>query len=230
MGKSTILMLALIALLSSACAAAPKEELHLAREALAQARTAGAEELAPHEFQNAQAALQNCENLILYKNYKLAREILPLAASLSYRATFKAREERLRIESAKKLEELQKQEEIAKKVQPFPDGLRRQKEPHRIEAVKEKKTPAPPPLSTQYEVKKEESLWVISALKEVYSDPLLWPIIYKANRDQIKDPRQVYPGQVLAIPRSTSTEDKEEARREARQSEFFPAERSTIPP
>ncbi|NLC70160.1 MAG: LysM peptidoglycan-binding domain-containing protein [Desulfuromonadaceae bacterium] len=154
-----------------------------------------------------------------------------MAASLGYRATFKAREERVRLESAKKEEEqLKLKDEISKKVQPRPDRAPTRKEPPRTEGAKEKKPPSPPPPPTRYEVKKEESLWIIAALKEVYNDPLLWTLIYKANRDQIKDPRQVFPGQVLAIPRSASPEDREKARLEARESEFFPAERANLPP
>jgi nucleoid-associated protein YgaU len=28
----------------------------------------------------------------------------------------------------------------------------------------------------------------------------LWPLIYRANRDRIKDPTRIYPGQRLTIP------------------------------
>ena len=33
-----------------------------------------------------------------------------------------------------------------------------------------------------------------------FGDASLWPAIYLANRDRIKDPARVYPGQRLAIP------------------------------
>ena len=39
--------------------------------------------------------------------------------------------------------------------------------------------------------------------------------IYKANRDQIKDPKVVYVGQDLKIPRDITVEEIIEARREA---------------
>ncbi|MEE9278816.1 MAG: LysM peptidoglycan-binding domain-containing protein [Myxococcota bacterium] len=45
-----------------------------------------------------------------------------------------------------------------------------------------------------------ESLWSIAAQADIYADPYLWPVIYKFNRDQIKDPGRIYPNQVLQIP------------------------------
>lgn len=45
-----------------------------------------------------------------------------------------------------------------------------------------------------------ETLSSIAALGTVYADPYLWPVIYRFNRDQIQDPRRIYPGQRLQIP------------------------------
>ena len=45
-----------------------------------------------------------------------------------------------------------------------------------------------------------ETLWSIAAQPDVYADPYLWPLIYKANRDQIQDPSRIYPTQRLLIP------------------------------
>jgi len=50
-------------------------------------------------------------------------------------------------------------------------------------------------------VKKGECLWYIAGYKEIYANPLKWPLIYKANKDKIKNPDLIYPGQVLSIPR-----------------------------
>jgi nucleoid-associated protein YgaU len=49
-----------------------------------------------------------------------------------------------------------------------------------------------------HEVRPGETLWTIAAI--TVGDPTLWPALYLANRDQIKDPALVYPGQQLAIP------------------------------
>lgn len=52
----------------------------------------------------------------------------------------------------------------------------------------------------EHVVRPGETLWSIAAKGDVYDDPYLWPLIYKFNRDQIKNPSQIYPGQTLLIP------------------------------
>jgi nucleoid-associated protein YgaU len=37
--------------------------------------------------------------------------------------------------------------------------------------------------------------------KREYGDASKWPAIYEANRDQIKNPDLIHPGQVLTLPR-----------------------------
>jgi nucleoid-associated protein YgaU len=49
-----------------------------------------------------------------------------------------------------------------------------------------------------HEVRRGETLWQIARL--TVGDATLWPALYHANRDQIKDPARVYPGQRLSIP------------------------------
>lgn len=68
---------------------------------------------------------------------------------------------------------------------------------------------------TIYVVKRNETLPSIAARHEIYNDSFMWPLIYKANRDQIKDPKAVYVGQDLKIPRDMAVEEIIEARREA---------------
>lgn len=66
---------------------------------------------------------------------------------------------------------------------------------------------------TSYTVRRGETLPQISARSEIYNDSTLWPIIYRANRDQIRDPKRLWPGQVFAIPRNFSHDEAAKARR-----------------
>ena len=58
--------------------------------------------------------------------------------------------------------------------------------------------------STSYEVVGGDSLWSISGSAETYNNPYQWPLIYKANRDKIKDADLIYPGQVFSVDRNPS--------------------------
>lgn len=84
--------------------------------------------------------------------------------------------------------------------------------------------PVKPSLPDRYQVGSGEKLWSIAARQEIYGDPLLWPLLYRANRDQIKDPRQIYPGQTLNIPRRLTPEELDEVRATALKSDAFPLE------
>jgi len=69
---------------------------------------------------------------------------------------------------------------------------------------------------TTYKVKKGETILDIARRREIFNDTYMWPLIYKANRDQIRDPKLVYPGQILSIPRDITFEAIIEARKEAK--------------
>ena len=72
-------------------------------------------------------------------------------------------------------------------------------------------------LVSHYTVKKGDTLPMVAAHPQVYGDSSLWPLLYKANRDQVRDPFQLYPGQSLRIPRNMSKEEIAEAYRQAGQ-------------
>lgn len=57
-----------------------------------------------------------------------------------------------------------------------------------------------------YTVKKGDHLWGIAKKPEHYGNGFAWPVIYKANRDQIKNPDLIYPKQVFKIPNLTEEE------------------------
>lgn len=74
---------------------------------------------------------------------------------------------------------------------------------------------------TDYTVQPGENLYSIAARTNIYNEGLLWPLIYKSNRDQIKDPQQIFPDQTLTITRNHSEDEKEKARETARNSGIF---------
>jgi len=62
------------------------------------------------------------------------------------------------------------------------------------------------PAVISYSVKRGDCLWNIAKNKEHYGNAFAWPVIYKANRDKIKNPDLIYPNQVLSIPPLTQDE------------------------
>jgi nucleoid-associated protein YgaU len=58
-----------------------------------------------------------------------------------------------------------------------------------------------------YTVMRGDNLWNISGKSEIYGNPYQWPLIYKANQNQIQDADLIYPGQNLAIDRAASAAD-----------------------
>ncbi len=58
--------------------------------------------------------------------------------------------------------------------------------------------PSPAPKEQHYTVKAGDTLSKIS--KQVYGDANRYMKIFEANTDQLKDPNQIKPGQVLRIP------------------------------
>ena len=69
---------------------------------------------------------------------------------------------------------------------------------------------------TSYTVVRGDNLWAIASYRVIYGNPYQWPLIYKANADQIKDADLIYPGQVFSIPRDMSASDIEVAIQHAR--------------
>ena len=57
-----------------------------------------------------------------------------------------------------------------------------------------------------YLVVSGDNLWNIAGQDSVYGNPYQWPLIYKANSDQIKDADLIYPGQYFNIPKAMGAE------------------------
>jgi nucleoid-associated protein YgaU len=62
-----------------------------------------------------------------------------------------------------------------------------------------------------YTVEAGDNLWNISGKADIYDNPFQWPLIYKANRDQIDDADLIFPGQNLEIDRDISDAEMDAA-------------------
>jgi len=131
-------------------------------------------------------------------------------ASENYESTIKYSEEVLKICGV--INDLIDQSNVAyKRNLALEEQKRREEEQKKKEqelaeeqAKKEQPTPSEENIKLIYTVKKTkpaESLWRIAGKKEIYNNPKVWRKIYEANKDQIKNPNLIYPGQNLKIPK-----------------------------
>ena len=59
--------------------------------------------------------------------------------------------------------------------------------------------------------KDRDCLWNIAKKPDIYGDAFRWPKIWQKNREQIKNPDLIYPGQVLKIPAPAPLTPEEES-------------------
>lgn len=91
--------------------------------------------------------------------------------------------------------------------------------PQAVKEVRPAPTPAPAPVAKPeetYTVVRGDHLWGISGKPRIYGNPYQWPLIFKANRDKIRDADLIEPGQVFTIDRNASQADVDAAVRHAR--------------
>ncbi len=77
-------------------------------------------------------------------------------------------------------------------------------------------TPTPAPSMDSYVVKRGDSLWKISGKDKVLGDAFRWPLLYKANRDQIEDPDLIEPKQDLSYKKDYSQSEIDDAVQKAK--------------
>jgi hypothetical protein len=68
---------------------------------------------------------------------------------------------------------------------------------------------------SSYVVEKGDSLWKIAGKTSVLGDPFRWPLLFKANRDQIIDPDLIEPDQDLTWKDSYTTDEVNDAEQKA---------------
>lgn len=224
------------------CAQPPVAELEVARSLVRHAAEIGAADWSPGEYQLARDALDAAEQQMEKQQYRSAARTISLAQRYAEVARIESEQavarlaelERQRAEKAIRQQEQRQrdlaEQEVAQRQQEL--ERRRQLETRlaaerAASAASGAKTTAPPPPPVEpakverYEVRAGQNLAEIASLPEVYGDGLLWPLIYRANRDQIKTPSEIAPGQVLDIPRDKNLEELEAARQEAKELNLF---------
>ena len=214
-------MLALGLVLLVSCARLPQVELELARSEVAKAYAGGAKVLAVEEYEAAAAALHEAELAVYDGDYRLAHEFLELALIQATKASALAKEKAAELEARRQARLKAEAEARAKQ-----EAREREQKRKKLAAKPAPKPkPAPPKprivLLDEVTVAEGETLFSLAGRKDIYGDSFLWPLIYKANRDQIKDPLEIFGGQVFTIPRDKSEQELAAARREARESGLF---------
>lgn len=164
-----------ILLLLVGCAKKPTEEIQEAENAIAQAKQAGAEKYASASFRAAEDKYREGMDLVDTKKYKNAVPLLEETVRLADAA----RQEAI---DAKRIEEEKRKAEEAKAA---------------AEAQAAQETSS---ATTIHKVKRGECLWNIAGYRKIYSDPWKWQKIFNENRDKIRDPDLIFPGQELVIP------------------------------
>lgn len=72
--------------------------------------------------------------------------------------------------------------------------------PSLVDMLTELQAQLPRQTDIDYVVNHGDNLWDIAGAEDIYSDPYMWPRIYRANRDQIRDPDLIFPKQTLVVP------------------------------
>ena len=232
-----LITLALVASLVS-CAKPPHQELDAAEYMVKRARELQAMDFAPVEYQAARTALSDARRAMDKADYGDARDSVEYALQHARRAVSLAEEGKARLEReeaeqailAEQARQAERKKAQAEETQIKPETKQPAAQPAVQPAAKPAPVPTPKPqieMVDEYSVGEGETLWTISAQPQVYGEGLLWPLLYQANRDQIKDPRQIFPGQSLGIRRDMTSEEQEDARQRARESDIFPVPGTT---
>jgi nucleoid-associated protein YgaU len=158
-----------------------------AEEALEQAREAGAEEYAASQYNQAVSKLDAAKAEMQKGDCNYLK-----AKKLADEAASLANAAADAARKARAEEERQKAEEAA-----------------RLEALKNATL-------NEWTVERGDTLWEIATHENVYADPFLWPLIFKANRSKIKEPDLIFPKQVFTLTQDASEGEKKSAVRHAR--------------
>jgi nucleoid-associated protein YgaU len=154
-----------------------QEMYDMALEAVNMANQAGAYTYAPQQMEDAQRTLEEARRAYEAGDYVTARQLAETALAKARQA-----EETARQVGATKRAEMEAMAQQQAQEMRDPGAM-------------------PRPYPTNHIVIKGETLWWIAEYNQIYDEPFQWPVIYKANRSQIKDPDLIFPDQNFVIPR-----------------------------
>lgn len=215
------------------CAPSAPERLLPVQQLVGEAYRKQAPRFAPELYDPAVSALRQAEDALDRQAEDAAEVYLNRAQRLARAALYRSEQKKQRLTEMLSGSVPDAVDAVKGKNLVFPKPLPKAK-PRPVVQVKpkpkaKKQTAIVKPRPTQpiqrlrqVRVRAGESLFTIAAERKVFGDALLWPLLYQANRDQIKDPRKIYPGQELIIPRDLTEADLERARSIARESTIFP--------
>ena len=224
MSRQAVPILFLICCLLASCAAPVPTWRIRATELVDDLGHRDAPKLLPQEYQNLLETFEHGEALLyVQKNDKIADSyyLLVLQKGKILREQLKRLEEIQLVEERKRAAEEAARAEEERLMREAVEAVERQRVLDQLKAVEDTITAKPTatvreassPQPPSHTVRRGETLPQIAARTEIYNDSSLWPLIYRANRDQIRDPKQLWPGQVLTIPRHFNREEAIEAKR-----------------
>jgi nucleoid-associated protein YgaU len=209
-------------LLFSGCSTTPPRWRAEAVAALEELNKEGAAGILGAEYRGTEGSIAAGDRFLSSGENETAEKYYFMALQEAELMGKKLPEEKVRLEAEKKKhQEKAEKTELEKRIR----GMREERDKRiaaekndrerrlNVEKLRHAKEHA---LSVSHTVKRGETLPSIAALPEVYNDPGLWPLLYRSNRDQIRDPKHISPGQVLRIPRNVSREEISEALRFSR--------------
>ncbi|UPU34688.1 DUF4398 domain-containing protein [Geomonas paludis] len=217
------LIILLLSLSAAACATQPPRFRDEAAAKLDQLKLEGGERLRPAEYASVlQAFLKGDAYLMESEQEEADRYFQMTILKGDLLAQEVAAEKARRLAEAARLAEEQRRAELERLARLEEERLvkaqaaeKARREAAEAERRKVRPVAKEPVLVASWTVRRGESLPLIASRPEVYGDRNLWPLIYRANRDQIRDPKHIWPGQVLRVPRNAGRDDFAEARRYA---------------
>ena len=173
-----------------------------ARQSVEAAESIGAEEHAPVALNSAQQLLSKAQDDFEAGEYEEAQKEALAAREAARQAVAIAQSKQTAEENV-----IKESNEIIAVTEPA------------APIIQEPPLPPPPPEPEPlfYTVSKNDNLWNIAAKSSIYGDPLLWPLIFKANAEQIRNADLISAGQMLTIEPNPPESDKDAARQHAKQ-------------